>query len=262
MENTTIQQQTEQPSNLFDKILEFLFGSMAALVLMSGEWKSGKTDFALLIVERLLQLGIVKEAASNIQSVEDSRVTFVGDMPHLKMWLYRNRTSKLYIFDEGGSHLHKRQSMSRKNVAVMTLLPEISKANAKVIILFQNPESIDGELTNQAWCRGIIHKLNKKTVRFSSVKFPGSQKMFVFSDVPRTSIKFDPMELAQFNLVAPLDATAFQSDETKKLLWDWAVNEKTAKDLDKHPQQINRIVRRFVKEVLVAQNETSKPIHK
>lgn len=49
---------------------------------------------------------------------------------------------------------------------------------------------------------------------------------------------------------------------TKKVLWDWAVNEKTAKDLDKHPQQINRIVRRFVKEVLVAQNETSKPIHK
>jgi len=258
LENMTMNQQVQQASSLFDKILEFLFGPMASLVLISGEWKSGKTDFALLIIERLLELGYIKEAATNIESAKDPRITFIGDLPHLKMWLYRNRVSKLYLFDEGGSHLHRRQSMSRKNVAVMTLLPEISKANAKVLILFQNPESIDGELTNQAWCRGIIHKINKKTVRFSSFKFPGSQKSFVFSDLPRTTIKFDPMELSQFSLVAPLDATAFQSDETKKLLWDWAVNEKTAKDLAKHPQQINRIVRRFVKEVLVAQNEVAK----
>lgn len=250
-----------QELNDFDFCLKILFDRPSSFVLIFGDWKTGKTDFALLITERLLELGIVSEVASNIES-PDPRLQFIADLPHLKRWLRGSNTRKLYIFDEAGVHLHKRRSMSSKNVSFMTLLPEISKAHARMIAITQNPASIDTELLSPVWCKGLIIKENKYKAKFISELFPWDKKVYEFYPVPPTSIPFDPYAIAPFKLTAPVDVPAdFLNDEEKKILWDWSVNEMSARKLNLHPMKLNRIVRKFVREVLTSkvekQNERS-----
>ena len=236
--------------NAFDKCLLYMFGLPASLVLIIGDWKTGKTDFALLIAERLLEIGLIKEVASNIKT-SDPRIKFVADLPSLREWLFYSdrRKTKLYIFDEAGSHLHRRRSMSRKNIAFVKILPEISKARAKMIAIMQNPESIDKELLSPVWCKGLIIKENKYRAKFISEFFP-EEKEVEFFPVPRTTIPFDPYDIADFSLTRPKQIPATIKDEDLKILWEWSVNNKSTRQLDIHPMKLNRIVRKFVKQIL------------
>jgi hypothetical protein len=244
-----------QELNDFDYCLKKLFDLPSSFVLIFGDWKTGKTDFALLIAERLLELRIVSEVASNIKS-SDSRMQFIANLPHLKKWLRNSNTRKLYVFDEAGVHLHKRRSMSSKNVSFMTLLPEISKAHARMIAITQNPASIDAELLSPVWCKGIIIKENLYKAKFISELFSGDKKVCEFYPVPKTTIDFDPYAIAPFKLTAPVDVPAdFLNDEEKKILWNWSINEMSARKLNLHPMKLNRIVRKFVREVLTSKIE-------
>lgn len=244
--------QVQQQTNDFDFCLKKLFDLPSSFVLIFGDWKTGKTDFALLIAERLLELDIVTEVASNIKS-PDPRLKFISDLPHLRKWLHGSNTRKLYIFDEAGVHLHKRRSMSAKNVSFMTLLPEISKAHARMIAVTQNPASIDAELLSPVWCKGLIIKENLYKARFISELFPSDKKVYEFYPVPPTTIPFDPYAIAPFQLTAPVDVPdAFLNDEEKKILWEWSVNNLSARRLNLHPMQLNRILRKFVREVLTS----------
>jgi len=242
-----------QVNNDFDFCLKKMFDLPSSMVLIIGDWKTGKTDFALLIAERLLELGIVTKVASNIQT-KDPRITFISDLPTLKAWLHADRTRKLYIFDEAGMHLHRRRSMSRKNIAFMTILPEISKAHARMICILQNPESIDKELLSPVWCKGLIIKENKYKAKFISELFPPDRKVFEFYPVPKTNIPFDPYAIAPFKLSAPKQIPEFIKDEELKILWEWSVNNKSIHQLGLHPMQMNRIVKKFVKRILESQS--------
>jgi hypothetical protein len=234
----------------FDFCLKKLFDLPSSFVLIIGDWKTGKTDFALLIAERLLELGIVSEVASNIQT-EDPRIMFISDLPTLKSWLHGSRKRKLYIFDEAGMHLHRRRSMSKKNVSFMTLLPEISKAHARMIAITQNPSAIDAELLSPVWCKGIIIKTSKYYARIISELFPSDQKVFEFYPVPKTNIPFDPYAIAPFKLSAPVDVPASIKDKDLQILWEWSVNNKSCRDMNIHPMTLNRIVKPFVKQILM-----------
>ncbi|MEM5867576.1 MAG: hypothetical protein QXG39_06620, partial [Candidatus Aenigmatarchaeota archaeon] len=98
----------------FDQILKRIF-SVPTMVLIVGDWKTGKTDFALLIAERLLELEIVKKVASNIET-KDPRITFISSLERLKQWLHMDKIRKLYILDEAGVHIPRRTPMKEKNV--------------------------------------------------------------------------------------------------------------------------------------------------
>jgi len=244
--------------NDFDYCLFKLFNLPSSMILIVGDWKTGKTDFALLIAERLLELNIVSKIASNIYT-KDDRIIFISDLPTLRSWLHGDKTRKLYIFDEVGMHLHKRRSMSRKNIAFMTILPEISKARARLICIMQNPESIDKELISPVWCKGLIIKDNLYKAKFISELFPGDQKVFEFNPVPKTTIPFDPYAIAPFELSSPKDIPDYIKKQHLEILWEWAVNNKTIHKLGLHPMQLHRIVKRFVKQVLETQSEFTLP---
>lgn len=241
--------------NEFDYCLRTLFDRPSSMVLIVGDWKTGKTDFGLLIAERLLELNVVREIASNIET-NDERITFITDLPSLKQWLHKDNIRKLYIFDEAGVHLHKRRSMSAKNVAIVTLLPEISKAHARLIAIMQNPRSIDSEMLDPTWCKGLIQKLSKYRARFVSELFI-DKVIFEFEDVPRTSIKFDPYKIAPFRLTTPKDIPSNLKTKDLQILWQWAINGKTCNDLQIHSMTLNRLVRAFVRDTLNQKSEVT-----
>lgn len=242
--------------NEFDFCLKKLFDLPSSFVLIIGDWKTGKTDFALLIAERLLELRIVSKVASNIKTW-DSPVEFIDNLPTLKEWLHKGKERKLYIFDEAGIHLHRRRSMSKKNIGFMTLLPEISKAHARMIGITQNPMSIDKELLSPVWCKGLIFKLSKLKVRIVSELLPPGEEVKEFFPVPKTNIPFDPYAIAPFKLTAPTQVPANLKDRDLQILWEWSVNNKTAHNLGLHTMQINRIVKKFVRQVLLEQFKTT-----
>jgi len=237
-------------------LLEFFFKPIASVTLLIGEWKSGKTDFALYLAETLLKKGIVKKVASNIKT-KSNLIEYIDNVPHLNAWMHYDHQSKLYIFDEGGRHLHKRRSMSKKNVEIVSLLPEISKGRCKWLVLYQNPNAIDGELNqNSPYCRGTIYKINRKTAKFISPHLPGSKKAYVIRNIPRTSIPFDQWDQASMNEVNTLP-NMYYNDVDKNILWKWIFEKKSTKALGLHPQQMNRIIRRYIEQHMLNEKEVN-----
>ena len=239
---------------VFDSILKRVFG-MPTMVLIAGEWKTGKTDFALLIAERLLELGIIKKAGSNIET-KDPRIDFISSLEKLRYWLYMDKLRKLYIMDEAGVHFPRRTPMKEKNVQALQLLPEISKAHAKLIVVSQDPDSIDSQFLNPVWLKALFVK---RSLKFGQVISDLFSEVIELRDIPRTSIKFDPYRIAPFTLSEPFKVPEWaMKDENYKLLWEYAVNNKSIHALGVHPMKLNRAVRSFIKTVLLS-NEKLTP---
>lgn len=242
-------------TGVFDYVLyRFFYWLPTSFVLIVGDWKTGKTDTALLIAERLLELGFVDKVASNIDCKGDPRVEWIYDLPTLREWLYEDRRRKLYILDEVQEHFHRRRATSKKNVALVTLLPEISKAKAYLIGCTHNPASADNELLSPVWLKGLIQKVSKKFAIVSSepkILPPSGIKRW--KNLPRTNIPFDPYDVAPFKLNRPTPIPERLKDKELQILWEWAVNKKPVRELGLHQMQLNRLVRKFVAQVLQAQ---------
>lgn len=152
--------------NVWHYVLHTLF-EKPAVVLIGGNWKTRKTDMALLIAEICLKRPswfnpqhrtLVTEVASNIDTL--GAFPMITDLISLRQWLFESSKCKLFLFDEANVHLPSRRAMSGKNVAVVQLLAEISKAHARMIVIGQNLLSFDKEFLNDVWCRGIFIKQN------------------------------------------------------------------------------------------------------
>lgn len=215
---------------------------MPSVVLIGGIWRSGKTSTALWISEMLIKYGLVDKVSSNIDT--QGAYKQISDIVTLKMWLHKDKKTKLFIFDEANMHIPSRRAMSNKNVKVLSLLPEISKAHGRMIVIGQRLEKIDSEYRDTTWIRAVFHKINRKTVRVIS---PLLKKSYLFRNIPKTTIPFDPDVLAPFT-ERPV-ASALLKDEELQLLDQW-LNGGTWKELFDHPQQCNRFVRRKCRELL------------
>lgn len=232
----------------FDQILKKLF-SIPTMVLIAGEWKTGKTDFALLIAERLLELGLVKKVGSNIET-KDPRIEYITSLERLKYWLHMDKLRKLYILDEAGVHVPRRTPMKEKNIQAIQLLPEISKAHARLIVVTQDPDGIDSQFLNPVWLKAIFVKDSLKTARLISDQF---ETVIRLKDIPKTSIPFDPYAIAPFTLTEPFKVPEWvMKDDNYKLLWEYAVNNKSIDQLKVHPMKMNRLVRQFIRFVLTS----------
>jgi len=231
--------------NSFQAFL-YKFFSYPCLILIGGRWKTGKTDFALFVSEHLTRIPyknpdefLITEVASNIETY--GKYPFIHDLLSLKQWLYSSNKRKLYILDEASEHFSSRTSMSSKNVAFTQLIPEISKAHARLLIIGHQLSNVDKTLTDNTYCRGVFIKTSLKTAQFFSdlVNHP-----IVFKDVPPTSIKFDPYAIAPFT-EKPVGKAIFK-DQDKQVLWEWC-HGKSFRSLGLHPMQLNRLLRKYIK---------------
>lgn len=230
--------------------LRILF-QKSSVVFITGEWKSGKTDFALFLAQLLLRLGLIKKIATNIRT-DNPAFTFIDNYPALKKWLYADHEPKLVILDEAAIHVHKRRAMSKLNVMLLKLLPEISKSRARLIFITHSLNVIDSGLLDPIWYRGEIQKITLKTAVIRSPLLPGGE-MHLFN-IPRTTVKFDPYEFAPFKLEP--EKSPF-GQETLTILWRYAQGE-SAKKIGIHHEKLRRLIRKFLKIQLVKILEANK----
>jgi hypothetical protein len=217
-----------------------------SIVLIGGKWKTGKTDFALLIAETLLKMDspetggkMITEVASNIDTEDNFKQ--ISDLITLKQWLYETKHRKLYIFDEASEHLPSRRAMTTKSVTFIQLIPEISKAHARMIIIGHQLLTIDKTFLDDVWCRGVFIKLKLKKAQLISNLL---QTPITFTNIPPTNIKFDPYVIAPFTEM-PTGNVIFK-DEDRQMLWDW-VNGKNYKQLGIKPMQLHRKLKQYMK---------------
>lgn len=232
----------------FRSILFMLFRG-PAVVVIGGSWKTGKTDFALRISELLFDYGIISQAASNINT--EGHYPQISDLMSLKNWLYGSRARKLYIFDEASEHVPNTRGMSAKSVGLKGLIPQVSKAHGRMIVIGHNIKKIDAEFYDETWCKALILKpirpYHYTPAMIYSKLLP---RPFKLTEIRRTNIKFDPYDLAPFT-ERPAKQIYFK-DADKDLLYKWALNDPSVKGV------VNRMVIRrklqlFVKQVLEAQ---------
>lgn len=236
-------------SKLFEKIVRKLFSSPSINLIgsygtaRSGVWKTGKTDFFLLLSEILLDLGLVDEVACNNNT--EGYFKYIHDLDSLKYWLHSGKKTKLYGLDEANVHLPSRRAMSNKSVDLIQIFPEISKARARLIVIGQKLGSLDSELRGTDWIKGVFQKINLKTVYITSRSL---KRPYTIYDVPKTNVPFDPFEQAPFTLRSTSSPILDNEDLAK--LDRWARGESWRKLGFKHPQEANRFYRRQVQAIM------------
>ena len=129
--------------------------------------------------------------------------------------------------------------MSSKNIGILQIIPEISKARARIILIGHEILKIDKDLTSFGIVRGLFIKKSLKNVELISHLFP---KKYVFRDLPRTTVRFDPYETAPFT-ERPLSKIMFKDEDMQKF-YKWARGASWRVDF-KHPMEMSRFVRRI-----------------
>lgn len=243
-------QRSQRPVTL-RKILFMLFRG-PSIVVIGGSWKTGKTDFGLRISELLLEYGIVSQVASNIDTM--GFYPQLTDLVSLKNWLYASKARKLYIFDEASEHLPNTRGMSGKSVGIKGLIPQISKAHGRMIVIGHNISKVDKEVYDDTWCRALILKPNRPYCFQPAIIYSKLlPKPFRLVKICPTKIKFDPYTLAPFS-ERPEKAVYFKNVD-KQLLWQWA---------NRDPSVIGKIPRgtihaklvKYIKETLAVEMST------
>jgi hypothetical protein len=220
--------------------------SMPSLILIYGKWKTGKTDFSLLLGELALENQLVHHVATNI---ENDAFPVINDMVTLNYWMHddiKRAGVKLYILDEANVHFTNRRAMSNKNVGLQTVLPEISKAKCRIILLGQNPKGMDKFIRNYIWLKGVYMKVSlRKAILNSSLLDP---PLRTYGKIPPSHIAFDPFTTAPFQLKP--DLSQVLADEDLQKLWLYATNKKKAGEIEKHPEAWRRLVKRSLQKLI------------
>ena len=180
--------------SLLRKTLERLFRE-PIVILMLGDWRTGKTDTSLLIAHLAKKWGIIDKIGSNIYTYDNPDVDYITSVNGVKKWLHADRSEKLFILDEALKYAYRRKAMSLMNVDIITeILPELSKGHGRVILCSQI-EKLDTDLLHPAFCRARFIKVSKKVMLAYSKYWKRARR---FINLPKSPIKFDMDRIAKF----------------------------------------------------------------
>lgn len=242
---------TQSESN-WEWVLRKVFGDIGVVLVtqlsqQKGAWKLGKTDVSLLLAEYCLKYKLVTQVASNINTF--GHFPQVSDLVSLRRWLFGDNRTKLYLFDEMNKHVPSRRAMSNKNVGVIQIFPEISKARARLICVGQDLLTVDKQIVRDIWVRGLFVKKQINRVEVISDLF---EDVYPFT-VPKTSVPFDPYEIAPFTETPERPTLQFK-DKSLYMLHDYAEKTKhkttICNENDISREQFDRILRSYLQKTL------------
>jgi len=244
----------------FNDVLKCLFGHPAPIIVLLGKPDSGKTDFALLIAQKLLELNLVSKFASNIMVYQDDRnkaeirerFTKVTSAEALKMWLQKDtHMRKLWILDECGEHIDSRNPLSKLNKEIRYLGFRVRKYKSKIIFIIQRRKDLESTFRSEELVCAFFKKLNRKTVVVKSEllirKF--GEDTILLENVPKTDIKFDTYDIAPFELEEDIYIKAGSNPccRVAKRYAECGNMPIIAKEMKVQPMQIKRLLQQHLK---------------
>jgi len=245
----------------FEKAILDLFKRLSVCIAIMGRRDTGKTDLALLIMEILAKFDIIKNFATNIRIYKAPFETrHITNLVDLEYWCQNTPGRKLFILDEAGKTIRRRSAMSRLNIKMLDNLQILRKYKLSLEIVFPADKYIDSAVLGSDVLDAVIlkpHYKNRKVALYHDIM---EDIEIWFTDVPPTNIHFDSWDIAPFTEKPKFEKPRFKEKDTQ-ILWDWS-HGKSLKDLGLHPMQINRLVRRFIKDTLEKQLHPSPTIAK
>lgn len=246
-----------QLSNEFTGLIRHLFiRGTSAFIIIFGRRETGKTDFSLLISEVVYDENIIKNVATNIKIYNSPfEIRHITNLDDLRLWCRETQGKKLFIFDEFGKAFRRRTPMARLNVKLIDDFQVLRKYKLSTIAITVDEKYIDNVALGSDILDAVFFKPNYQNPRIAIYMDNLEYTRKTINNIPRTSIDFDTWDVAPFKEHGVKAKPAFK-DYDLDVLWDWS-HGMTVKALGMHPQQINRLTRKFIKEVLEREHHTS-----
>lgn len=213
----------------FNDFIKEIYGkNQSVFTCVLGANETGKTDFNLLQLERLHDLGIAKHFASNMKSVKaDFEILFIEDFETLENHCRMiNPTPKkhglkkiIFFGSEIGKWMPRDQAW--KNVDFIEKLQTVRKYGLSM--LTDAIDRVDGRVLSPRFFRGDFEKPYKDNKKFAIFTDYTNGRQYQFRDIPKTRIDYDTYETANFymkpqvpeNAIVPLNP---QHEIVKKYL--------------------------------------------
>lgn len=194
--------------------------SPASISIVKGEWKQGKTDFAIHIAgEELKRMGIVKRVAANIRCFEDKEckipsnkdIEYIDNFEMLKIFI-KQPGRKAFIYDEALKNTPSKRAMTSLNAEWLKIVPELSKGGDRnnpggchLFVLTQEDSLTEKLFMNPTfkfakWEKITLSPRNpqfRKMVRLSSKLL---KRKITFRNLPPTAINFNPYLSASWSM--------------------------------------------------------------
>lgn len=247
----------------FNDVLKCLFGHSAPIIVLYGKPDSGKTDFGLLIAQKLLELKLISKFASNILVYDDDRntkeireeYTKVVSAEALKKWLEHDRhIRKLWILDECGEHIDSRNPLSKLNKEIRYLGFRVRKYRSKIVFIIQRRKDLESTFRSEELVCAVFKKLSRKTAIVKSDllirKF--GEDIVLLNNIPKTDIAFDTYDIAPFELEEDIDVSTGKSPccLVAKLYVESGNFSIIGKQMNLAPMQIKRLMQQHLKHTL------------
>lgn len=188
----------------FNAFLKHTYGkSQSTFTCTLGKNETGKTDFNLLIMERLHDLDIYHKFASNMRSLEaDFDIEYIDNFQTLEKTCRmlnpdpkkRGLKKILFFGSEIGKWAPKDQPW--KNVELIEKLQTVRKYGLSM--LTDAIERVDGRVLHPKFFAGLFEKPFKHNKTFATYEDWTTGRTFQFKDIPRTRIEYDTYETANF----------------------------------------------------------------
>jgi len=235
-------------------LIKFLFKRQVSnFYIIIGRRGSGKTDFALFLLEILEHFGITKHFATNIKIYDSSfPIEPISDLESLTEWASETKGKKVYVLDEAGRAFKRRKPMSAINVEIIDKLQILRKF--KLSLLFSVPAKsyLDKASFGSDVLDGVFKKLSYKNPKIALYKDMLETFTLRLWQIPKTLIQFDTWDSAPFNLKSKNQKPKFK-DTDLNYLWNYAEGGKIV-DSGLHPQEFRRILKKYLKESLKQQS--------
>jgi hypothetical protein len=218
-------------------------------MLIIGRRGTGKTSKMLSAMEILNQYHIIENFATNAGiRKSDFHIESITNLDDLKSWAKNINGKKLFGFDEIGGALGRRTPMSSLNIHLLKEFQRIRKYKLSTIATTISEEFVDNAMLGEQILDGVMRCTNWNNPKIALYDDLLENFARNFKGIRNTSIDFDTWDSAPFEEHGKTLKPKFKDHELDILL-DWS-HDKSIKDLGIHAMTLNRITRKFIKEVL------------
>jgi hypothetical protein len=206
-----------RPQSFKEFIKETYGRTQSTFTCVLGNNETGKTDFNLLQMEFIHDLGIANYFVSNMRSVKaDFEIVFIEDFKTLESYCRmlnpdpdKKGLKKIIFF---GSEIGKWAPRDQpwKNTKFIEKLQTVRKYGLSM--LTDAIDRVDARVLNPRFFKGEFlkpYQTNKAFARFYNY---ATKEKLTFTDIPKTRIKYDTYETANFYMepkttegIIPLD---------------------------------------------------------
>lgn len=232
----------------FNDFIKWVYGKdESVFTCCVGQNETGKTDFNLLQMERIHELGLGVNFGSNMRSLKaEFEIDFIEDFETLEKTCRmlnpnpKKHGLRRYFFF--GSEIGKWAARDKAwlNTDLIQTLQTVRKYGLSM--LTDAIDRVDARILNPRFFAGLFEKPFKSNKKFGTYEDLNTSRTFQFKDIPKTQIEYDTYETANFYMVPKVPENAIIPLNPEHQIVKKYLATGSWKGADIHPQEGKRAV--------------------